>query len=372
MRARYDYVVVGSGAGAVVAARLAEDPDVTVCLVEAGPSDEGNDRVLDLSRWAELLGTHLDYDYEIEPQHRGNSSIRQSRGRMLGGSTSHNGCVAFRPPDRDLEIWVDSGGVGWGPEECRPYFERLKSKMAFRFNESDNPLLHAFLAAAEEAGLKRSTFSLDMPDAHDAVGWTLLSANGLTRQSSSVAYLHPLSDLPDNLQVQCDTIATRIVVNSLGRATAVETTTGTFEAREEIVVACGAFESPKLLMLSGIGPKDHISSLGIPLTHELNGVGDHLLDHTEAALMWEASRPFLHSTMIDVAALYRSSEDEPTADILSFFVPATYADLVAEEPPRAGSEDSRNMRFASGFAQPDPEASAMYVYVRGIRSTRPG
>src|SRR5262245_47013126 len=122
----FDYVVVGGGtSGAVVAARLAENSEATVCLLEAGPSDEGDRRVLELRNWPNLLGTELDYDYQIEPQRRGNSRIRHSRGRVLGGCSSHNSAIAFRAPDVDMHAWERLGAQGWGPEGTRPYFERV-------------------------------------------------------------------------------------------------------------------------------------------------------------------------------------------------------------------------------------------------------
>ena len=112
---KYDFIVVGGGtSGSVVAARLAENPNISVCLIEAGPTDEGRSEILALKNWPNLLGTDLDYDYRIEAQLRGNSLIRHSRGRMLGGCSSHNSCIAFRAPDYDMDTWAKLGCDGLG------------------------------------------------------------------------------------------------------------------------------------------------------------------------------------------------------------------------------------------------------------------
>src|SRR5947209_16514052 len=135
----YDYLIIGGGtAGAVVAARLAEDADVTVGLLEAGPSDEGDPRVLELRNWPNLLGSELDFDYRIEPQARGNSAIRHSRGRVLGGCSSHNSAIAFRAPDVDLRTWERLGATGWGPDGTRPYLDRVFDRVHVETVPPDN------------------------------------------------------------------------------------------------------------------------------------------------------------------------------------------------------------------------------------------
>ena len=131
-RAReFDYVVVGGGtAGNVVAARLSEDPGVTVCLLEAGPSDVGDDDVLRLDRWMGLLESGYDWDYPVEPQEYGNSFMRHARARVLGGCSSHNSCIAFWAPAEDLDAWAARGCDGWSAADVFPLYRRLETNDA--------------------------------------------------------------------------------------------------------------------------------------------------------------------------------------------------------------------------------------------------
>ncbi len=287
----YDYIVIGGGtAGAIVAARLAEDPAVAVALIEAGPSDEGNARVLQVSQWMALLGTELDYDYVIEPQPRGNSTIRHSRGRMLGGCSSHNSCIALRTPDADLRRWEQAGATGWGPTQTAPYFERLREKVFISEPPGHNSLNNALLEAATGAGLPRLTFANDGTFAAGAGVFPLNVKEGI-RQSSSLAYLHPLSALPSNLHLLTETRVYRILVDEANRARGVETSAGTLFADAEVILCGGAFNSPQLLLLSGIGPAHHLRQVGVPVRVDLPGVGENLLDHPEGVVIWESPQP---------------------------------------------------------------------------------
>jgi choline dehydrogenase-like flavoprotein len=119
----FDYIVIGGGtAGCIVAARLTEDPDVTVGLVEWGPSDEREPRARSIRRWAEMLEGEYDLDYRSVAQPRGNSEIRQARARILGGCSSHNTMIALRPPDADFEDWAARGAAGWDAAAMQPWF----------------------------------------------------------------------------------------------------------------------------------------------------------------------------------------------------------------------------------------------------------
>ena len=318
--ADFDYLVLGGGtAGAVVAARLAEDPEASVCLVEAGPSDEGDWRILELWNWVNLLGTELDYDYLIEPQERGNGLIRHSRGKMLGGCSSHNSAIAFRTPDVDLGIWERSGAAGWGPEDARPYFDRLFDRVNVETVLPGNTCSEAFVEAARQAGFPPIRFNDE--ELREGVGWLQLNARGAIRQSSSVAYLHPIGELPPNLTLLTDTKVDRILLDDHGDAVGAETDRGTIRARREVVVCCGAFDTPKLLMLSGIGPADHLYDVGVPVMADVPGVGEHLLDHPEGVVMWESARPVpMMSRQGWEAALFaRTDPDADEPDVMFHF-----------------------------------------------------
>ena len=148
----YDYVVVGGGtAGAVVAARLSEDSGVSVALVEWGPTDEHEPRALELRRWAEMMESEYDLDYTSVEQPRGNSHIRQARAKILGGCSSHNTMIAFRPPVRDLDEWVAPGAEGWGADEFLPLLRSAGDKHRAGAARAPQPVPDDVIEAASAA-----------------------------------------------------------------------------------------------------------------------------------------------------------------------------------------------------------------------------
>src|SRR2546427_9139881 len=239
----YDFIVVGGGTtGSVVAARLAENPNMNVCLIEAGPTDEGRSEILALKNWPNLLGTDLDYDYRIEAQHRGNALIRHSRGRILGGCSSHNSCIAFRAPDYDMDVWQQLGCEGWSARDTQKYFDKVFEQVYIEKAPALNPLSHVFLEAAQQAGFDLLPFNMD-GTLREGVGILHLNARNGIRQSSSQAYLHPLLPSTKNLTVLTNTRVNKIVLDENNKAYAVETETATIFAQREIVLACGTFDT---------------------------------------------------------------------------------------------------------------------------------
>ncbi len=287
--ASYDYIVVGGGtAGVVTAVRLAEaEPSRRVALIEAGPTDADKPRVRRAATWMELLFSDLDYDYRIEPQPRGNSAMRHSRGRVLGGCSSHNSCIAFRALDRDLDEWSALGASGWNAAACAPHYERVLSRVNVAEQPVDNPFYDDVLDACAAVGLPRVSFGGGA--LAPGAGRFQLNVESGERQSSSVAYLHR-GQVPDNLALITDTPVYRVWFEERA-AVGVVTAAGALAATEEVILCAGAFDTPRLLMLSGVGPGEHLAEHGIEAIVDRPGVGENLSDHPEGVIMWESSAP---------------------------------------------------------------------------------
>jgi choline oxidase len=303
-----DYVVVGGGtAGAIVARRLA-DAGAEVVLVEAGPSGEFDERVRTLARWDELIGSELDWDVEITPQKRGNELIRHSRAKVLGGCSSHNTSIAFAPPTWDLETWVGLGAAGWGPDDTAAALARVRERVHIEDADHANEVVEAFLAAARQSGLP--TVDFGVRDIRDGAGWFRLSKRGPLRESSATAYLFPLERLPGTLRVLTGEEVLGIDLDDAGDAVGITTTHGHIEARREVVLCAGVFGSPKLLLLSGIGPAEHLADVGVSVAVDLPGVGEHLIDHPEGIVLWEATAPMVEVSSHWESGLFRTLDPE--------------------------------------------------------------
>lgn len=296
----FDYVVAGGGtAGCVLAARLSEDPDVTVCLIEAGPTDVGDDRILVLADWMHLLDSGYDWDYLIEPQERGNSFMRHARAKVLGGCSSHNSCIAFWPPAEALDEWVSMGAQGWSAAEILPLTKRLTETVLLRDVPPADPCGAAVLDAAAMVGLPTVAFNRG-ETVRNGAGWFQINAGeDGTRMSTSHAFLHPILDSRPNLEVRTDCWVAEILFDDDNAATGVRyqrpdlTGYDTVSARREVILSAGAIDTPKLLMLSGIGPTAHLREIGIPVRVDSPGVGANLDDHVEGLVFWEAAQPMV-------------------------------------------------------------------------------
>ena len=301
-----DYLVVGAGsAGAIVAARLSEDPDVSVMLLEAGPSDKSPLIHIPAAARYAFNARSLNWNYETDPEpHLGNRVIGQPRGKVLGGSSSINGMVYLRGNPLDYEEWSEAGAVGWSYAEVLPYFKRLEGWVdptnAYQGRDGPvrisaptpvNPIAAAFLKAGEQAGYT-PTDDVNGFRQEGFGRFPMNAANGY-RSNTAGAYLASARQRR-NLDIRPESQVDRLVVED-GRAVAVlyrqSGRDRRVDVRREIVLSAGAFNSPKLLMLSGIGPADELRAHGINVVQDLPGVGRNLMDHQISTVQMECPRP---------------------------------------------------------------------------------
>jgi choline dehydrogenase-like flavoprotein len=394
MQPEHDYIVVGGGtSGVIVAVRLAE-AGADVCLVEAGPAGEHDPRILEYRRWIALLGSEYDFDYAIAPQQRGNSHIRHARARVLGGCSSHNSVIAIASPNYDMQLWESMGAAGWGPAGTRDQFRRVFERVHTTVPPPVSPCAGAFMAAAAEAGFP--TVDLRRPDVVDGAAWLPLNVRDDIRQSSAVAYLFPLDGPQPRPAVYTETPVRSVLLDGNGRAAGVDTARGPIMARNEVILCAGAFDSPRLLMHSGLGPARHLRELGLPVAVDLPAVGEHLQDHVECVVVWEAARPIPPAACQrwENGLFARFTPGAPSFDMmLHFGTEPYYVDFAAlgyplEQPEhvfcmtpnvaRPRSEGSVRLRSADPEAPPlidpcyftDPDGYDERVLVEGIRLSR--
>ena len=335
----FDYVIVGGGtAGSVLAARLSEAPDTRVCVIEGGPSDVGDDRVLNLRNWINLLGTELDYDYPTVEQPEGNSHIRHSRARVLGGCSSHNTLISFRPFDQDLDAWAAAGCTGWDMASVRPYFDRIACTIAPVADKDRNPVAKDFVTAAARALSVPVIEDFNAGPFHDGAGFFSVAYqpdNGNRRSSASVAYLHPIMGRRDNLTIRLETWAYRLTFDGATatgvRVRGADGHTEHVRAAREVIVCAGAVDTPRLLMQSGIGPADELRGLGLDVHTDLPGVGENLIDHPESVIVWETDGPIPPNAVMDSDAglFVRRDASDPRPDLMFHFYQVPFCDNTA-------------------------------------------
>jgi choline dehydrogenase-like flavoprotein len=299
----FDYVIVGAGtAGCVLAARLSEQADVRVCLIEAGGPDRHPFIHVPAAVAAAIATPALNWRFLTQPQPQLNGRrIPIPRGRVIGGSGAINGMVYFRGQPQDFDDWAAAGNTGWSYREVLPYFLRSESNEFYADSPyhatggpikvvhipRPNPLNLAFLEAMGALGF-RPNADFNGPDP-EGYGLRQGTIRGGRRDSTARAFLRPAMRRA-NLKVETDALATRILIEA-GRAVGVEMRIlgqhKRVDARREVIVCGGAILSPQLLQLSGIGDGAALNALGIEVKAHLPGVGANLHDHLAVAVLME-------------------------------------------------------------------------------------
>ncbi len=359
----FDYIIIGAGsAGCVLANRLSKNSNNKVLLLEAGEEDKASDIKTPIA-FSKLFKTKYDWqDETVVQEHMNNRPMFQPRGKVIGGCSSTNAMIYMRGHRLDYDHWANLGNTGWSYEEILPYFKRSEDNQvynnkyhgvggewtisAYRYQ---HPLSKALLKAIEQAGHPLNPdFNGEL---QEGFGFHQLSQKNGRRCSAADAFLHPIRSR-SNLQVVTKAhvtkislegkVATGVVYDKGGKQIEVG-------ANKEVILSAGAFNSPKLLMLSGIGPVDHLKEKGIAVVQDLPGVGQNLQDHLLGGIAYRSKKSDtydtiegfprilgalwqflinkggpLSSNVCEIGGFVRTLPDLPAPDIQFAFAPAFY------------------------------------------------
>ncbi len=259
-----------------------------------------------------------DWGYGAQPVQGGAGTIAYARAKMLGGCANHNDCAFLPPPASDLENWVASGATGWGPQDMAAALQRVEAMIGIEASPPGNALSRAFIEAGVELGLPERNFRGPVGA---GAGWFPLNAQGDLRQSSSVAYLHPLIGTQQNLRVMTGVLAERLLFDAT-RVVGAVTEAGMITARREVILCAGSINTPQLLMVSGIGPAAQLRAHGIEVVADLCGIGQNLVDHVSATIAYDlhAAPPPWARTPCEATVLWQTEPGLPAPDLLFHFV----------------------------------------------------
>ena len=397
----YDYVITGAGpAGCVLANRLTEDLEVRVLVVEAGLSDRHPFMHIPAG-YTKLSGPKTTWGYQTVPQPGLNRrTLWYPQGKTVGGGSTINAMIYTRGSRSDYDGWRDLGCPNWSYEDCLPYFKRAESNqrladdyhgvegpLAVSDPVNPHPLTYAFLRAAQQLQIE---YTGDFNGAaQEGVGLYQTTTLRGRRASAAVCYLRPAQARP-NLTLITSAVVDRIVFEGRRASGVVLRETGkpprTIRATREVLVASGAIGSPKLLMLSGIGPADRLRALGIDVTHDAPEVGRNLQDHLGVAISAECSGPYsffgrdqwarqawwtaqyllfrtgpLTTNVVEAGAYVRTSPTESEPDAQLHFMPAIVMNHGMERVAKYGVTLNTNVlrpRSVGGLtlASADPDA----------------
>jgi len=388
----YDYIVIGAGsAGCALASRLTERPDINVLLMEAGLPDRKREIHIPAA-FSKLFKSDVDWSFSTEPQANLNGRrLFWPRGKMLGGSSSMNAMVYMRGARADYDAWRDMGNAGWSFDEVLPLFKIAENQergasaehgIGGPLNVADlrcvNPLTKVFLEACEAAGIAKNP---DFNGSSQAgAGFYQVTQKNGARASAADAYLKPALRR-GNLTVWTQVQVARLMIEE-GRAAGVEFLQKKSPERQqvraarEVILCAGAIGSPHLMLLSGIGPRNELEALGIPVAVDLEGVGRNLQDHLNIGQSFHSTQEIslsdaesipnllkyvfkktgpLTSNVAEAGAFLKSRAELEECDLQLHFAPVHFVEHGLKNPPGHG--------FSLGAVLLTPNSSGR-IYLR--------